>query len=193
MKSKIFFLTLISTFFLLPISCNNMSGKKHEIKNIPTVNNKNSKLNIPSNLENQDTKGYISSYLNIKNLLVNDDIVNSSDNWIELNSNLDEIPITSFSLKKQEEIKKIIIDIKNIINKTDLNLISSQRNSFELISNKILTLIKLVGSKIKLYQHYCPMFNKNKGGMWISSSEEIFNPLFGSSMLKCGYVKSEIN
>ena len=106
MKSKILFLTLISTFFILSISCNNMSGKKHEIKNIPTVNNKNSELIIPSNLENQDIKGYISSYLNIKNLLVNDDIVNSSDNWIELSSNLDEIPITSFSQKKQEEIKK---------------------------------------------------------------------------------------
>lgn len=192
MKTKVLSLTLISIFFYFSISCGNMSGKKHEIKNIPEAKTKNSKV-ILSNLENPDIEGYLSTYLNLKNHLVNDDILNSSKSWIEFNSNLDKITPSSFSNKNQDEINKIIIDIKKIINQTDLNLISSQRSSFELISNKILILVKLVGSKIKLYQHYCPMYNKNKGGMWISSSEEIFNPLFGSSMLKCGYVKSEIN
>ena len=192
MKTKVLSLTLISIFFFFSISCSNISGKKHEIKNIPEANTKNSKV-ILSNLENPDIESYLRTYLNLKNHLVNDDILNSSKSWIEFNSNLDKITPSSFSNKNQDEISEIIVDIKKIINQTDLNLISSQRSSFELISNKILILVKLVGSKIKLYQHYCPMYNKNKGGMWISSSEEIFNPLFGSSMLKCGYVKSEIN
>jgi len=36
----------------------------------------------------------------------------------------------------------------------------------------------------ELYKQYCPMYDG--GSNWISDSEEIANPFYGSQMLKCG-------
>lgn len=43
-----------------------------------------------------------------------------------------------------------------------------------------------------LYVQFCPMANEDKGGYWLSDSEEILNPYFGASMLSCGEVSKEI-
>jgi Cu(I)/Ag(I) efflux system membrane fusion protein len=42
------------------------------------------------------------------------------------------------------------------------------------------------------YYQYCPMAFNNKGAYWISKSEDIKNPYFGSRMLTCGEVIQEI-
>ncbi len=39
---------------------------------------------------------------------------------------------------------------------------------------------------------FCPMVDNNKGAYWLSLSETIYNPYFGSKMLKCGSVKTII-
>lgn len=43
-----------------------------------------------------------------------------------------------------------------------------------------------------LYVQYCPMFEGDKGGSWLSISKDIKNPYFGDMMLSCGEVKKEI-
>ena len=45
----------------------------------------------------------------------------------------------------------------------------------------------------KLYYDNCPMYNKGKGGNWISETKEIQNPYYGKSMRDCGSVKEELN
>ncbi|MDP4747411.1 MAG: efflux RND transporter periplasmic adaptor subunit, partial [Algoriphagus sp.] len=40
-----------------------------------------------------------------------------------------------------------------------------------------------------VYKDYCPMAFDNKGGYWLSETEDIRNPYFGASMLSCGEVK----
>ena len=93
----------------------------------------------------------------------------------------------------RNKLNSLFQDNLNNVNKMKSESIKIQRLYFEKLSQNIFNLINIINPKIKVFHQYCPMFNENKGGMWLSSSKEIFNPLFGSSMLKCGYVKSEIN
>ena len=71
--------------------------------------------------------------------------------------------------------------------------IDHQREHFEALGKDMKDLIAFTGTDRKLYQQYCPMYNDHKGGMWLSASEEIRNPLFGSKMLQCGKVEEVIN
>ncbi len=57
----------------------------------------------------------------------------------------------------------------------------------------MISMVALTGSHIPPYEQYCPMYNNNKGGVWLSSTEKILNPYFGSSMLRCGMVRGEYN
>ena len=71
--------------------------------------------------------------------------------------------------------------------------ITQQRRHFAEINADIKNLLAITGSDRVLYEQYCPMYNDNSGGAWLSASEDIKNPLFGSQMLNCGTVKQTIS
>lgn len=183
-KIKILF---ILTYLILVSSCNFSNTKKPEIIEI--------KKNIKSEIKIEEIKvdGYLGNYFKIKNFLVNDDSKNSYEALFEFEKSIKSIETVKFSDVDQSQIKSIINNILNNVNKMKSESIKIQRLYFEKLSQNIFNLINIINPKIKVFHQYCPMFNENKGGMWLSSTKEIFNPLFGSSMLKCGYVKSEIN
>lgn len=70
--------------------------------------------------------------------------------------------------------------------------IEQQRAHFEALSHDLKSLVVLVGSDRVIYEQYCPMYADDNGGMWLSDEKELFNPLFGSSMLRCGTTNLEI-
>ena len=183
---KIKILFILANLILLN-SCNFSNSKKPEIIEIK----KNNKPEIK--IEEMKVDGYLGNYFKIKNFLVNDDSKNSYEALFEFEKSIKSIETVKFSDVDQSQIKSIINNILNNVNKMKSESIKIQRLYFEKLSQNIFNLINIIDPKIKVFHQYCPMFNKNKGGMWLSSSKEIFNPLFGSSMLKCGYVKSEIN
>ena len=183
-KIKILF---ILTYLILVSSCNFSNTKKPEIIEI--------KKNIKSEIKIEEIKvdGYLGNYFKIKNFLVNDNSKNSYEALFEFEKSIKSIEIIKFSDADKSQIKSIISNILNNVDKMKSESIKIQRLYFEKLSQNIFNLINIIDPKIKVFHQYCPMFNQNKGGMWLSSSKEIFNPLFGSSMLKCGYIKSEIN
>ena len=183
---KIKILFILANLILLN-SCNFSNSKKPEIIEIK----KNNKPEIK--IEEMKVDGYLGNYFKIKNFLVNDDSKNSYEALFEFEKSIKSIETVKFTDVDQSQIKSIINNILNNVNKMKSESIKIQRLYFEKLSQNIFNLINIIDPKIKVFHQYCPMFNKNKGGMWLSSSKEIFNPLFGSSMLKCGYVKSEIN
>lgn len=67
------------------------------------------------------------------------------------------------------------------------NLLEKQRNAFLNLSESMIRLQKLIGQQ-KLYVQWCPMANQDKGGNWLSLSDEVLNPYFGEVMLTCGMV-----
>ena len=183
---KIKILFILANLILLN-SCNFSNSKKPKIIEIK----KNNKPEIK--IEEIKVDGYLGNYFKIKNFLVNDDSKNSYEALFEFEKSIKSIETVKFSDVDQSQIKSITNNILNNVDKMKSESIKIQRLYFEKLSQNIFNLINIINPKIKVFHQYCPMFNENKGGMWLSSSKEIFNPLFGSSMLKCGYVKSEIN
>jgi hypothetical protein len=54
-------------------------------------------------------------------------------------------------------------------------------------------LVKTFSSGLVLYKEFCPMYNKGKGGYWLSELKEIHNPYFGKEMPTCGTIKEVLN
>ncbi|MDH3698478.1 MAG: efflux RND transporter periplasmic adaptor subunit [Flavobacteriaceae bacterium] len=69
----------------------------------------------------------------------------------------------------------------------------TQRQHFKPLSNLLISGVELIGTDKIYYSVYCPMADNNNGAYWISSKDEVLNPYYGSSMLKCGAVKEKFN
>jgi hypothetical protein len=135
----------------------------------------------------------IDAYLAVKNALVNDNQEEAAKAGGTLATALGGLDVTQFDADKQAELKEIVEVAKNHGEHISESEIGHQREHFEAVSNDIKDLTAIVGTDRTLYHQYCPMYNDNNGGMWLSTSEEIRNPLFGSKMLKCGKVEVVIN
>ena len=61
------------------------------------------------------------------------------------------------------------------------------REAFTLLSEEILVVIKTfeVGNNRPLYELHCPMAFKGRGAIWLQTNDQIRNPYFGATMLKC--------
>ncbi len=67
--------------------------------------------------------------------------------------------------------------------------IQKQRDSFFNLSDNMIEIAKKFKLSDKsVYVQYCPMAE----GSWLSNENKIVNPYYGSKMLSCGNVKSEI-
>ena len=78
------------------------------------------------------------------------------------------------------------------ISKTSVSEV--QKESFASFNGALYKSIKAFGlaGNTAYYQH-CPMALNNKGGYWLSKSEEIRNPYLGKMMLTCGSTKETLN
>jgi Cu(I)/Ag(I) efflux system membrane fusion protein len=89
-----------------------------------------------------------------------------------------------------EQMDAIALFLKKMAASKDLKV---QRNEFYPLSQDLYDLYIQIGLKnFPVYKQYCPMAFKNKGAFWLSNSEEVLNPYFGSEMLHCGEIKEKI-
>ena len=72
--------------------------------------------------------------------------------------------------------------------------IEPMRKAFEGLSNELIVAAGQFGIPQGniLYKTHCPMAFDNKGADWLQFDEDILNPYFGASMLKCGEVEQVI-
>lgn len=133
----------------------------------------------------------VSNYLKLKNALVKDDSKGAANAGKALYATFNRMNSNSLEAKLKKEYLDIADDAKEQAEHIGDNSekIDHQREHFAMLSKDINDLIKTFGTKQKLYQDYCPMYNKGKDGYWISDSKEIKNPYYGSKMLTCGSVK----
>jgi Cu(I)/Ag(I) efflux system membrane fusion protein len=71
--------------------------------------------------------------------------------------------------------------------------ISTQRDHFKHLSAHLSKAVQLFGVGQTVYKQFCPMADDNAGAYWLSLSEEIKNPYYGSAMLTCGETVETIN
>ncbi len=135
---------------------------------------------------------FIDSYLVLKNALVNDsekEAAEAAKLMIIAIDNFDKRLLTDAEKTLFLEIEGTSKEHAEHIVKSDLN---HQREHFQLLSEDLIELVDILGTTKTFYSVYCPMYKK-KGAFWLSEIQEIKNPYFGSKMLTCGEVKSQIN
>ncbi|SMO64042.1 efflux RND transporter periplasmic adaptor subunit [Gracilimonas mengyeensis] len=69
--------------------------------------------------------------------------------------------------------------------------IEELRAEFKMISERLINRIESEGYEGELYKQYCPMYDG--GSNWVSDSEEIKNPFYGSQMHNCGETVEKLN
>lgn len=175
------------------ISCNN---SKTEQKSADTTTETVTKAEDIATKDQEGGKAItpiIDAYLAVKNALVNDNQEEAAKSGATLATALASLNISQFDADKQTELQEIVEVAKNHGEHISESEIGHQREHFEAMSQDIKDLTAIVGTDRTLYHQYCPMYNDNKGGMWLSTSEEIKNPLFGAKMMKCGKVQDIIS
>jgi len=130
----------------------------------------------------QVTKLY-QNYITIKDALASDNADKTSQAATEFIKTASAIDYKILSEGNVSTLKK---DATVISNAKD---IAAQRETFFNLSDNMIALAKQYKvSTNPVFVQYCPMAD----GSWLSNEKKIINPYYGSSMLSCGSVKSEI-
>jgi hypothetical protein len=144
-----------------------------------------------SNVQNTQMGQVLSDYMTLKDALVatnKDDAAKAGKN---LEYRLNGFNISSYSAEQQKELSDIISDAKEQAEHISKSEIDHQREHFKALSNNIIDMVGITGTETKLFQQFCPMYDK--GSSWLSMSKDIKNPYYGSKMLACGRIEKEFN
>ena len=134
-----------------------------------------SKTSNSETVKNKKMTRLIENYIELKNALVNDDFNTAKTSYKLLVSKL--FSLSDLNFKEPNEVKNL----------------DHLRDSFITISEEIIALVNISNpTKNKLYVQECPMANQSQGALWLSFSDQIRNPYYGASMLKCGSVVDSI-
>ncbi len=134
------------------------------------------------------------NYLGIKNALVADNPAKAVEAGKALLGAIGEIDKSLLTAEQKvifdQHIGLLKQSTENIIGQS--GDISAQRQHFSRMSQAAYALVKAFGAGKPIYHDHCPMYNENKGGMWLSETREVKNPYYGLEMLNCGTVEELI-
>lgn len=190
-KQLIFGLTFLSlsTF----VACGGGTQKTDSAEDKTEDSNKSKHEVVEFNATESAVVGdLVDAYLVLKEALVNDDETAANKAAERLNESAKDIEVSEFEESVHVELNEALAEFDKMTAEMLDSDIKEQRAVFEEMTTTFRAILKMVGVDRTLYVQYCPMYNGNKGGYWLSDKAEIFNPLFGSSMLNCGVVKLEI-
>lgn len=124
-----------------------------------------------------------SQYIQIKDALASDNADKTSqaaENFIKIAGTIDAKLLSEGNINSLRKDASEISESRNI---------QKQRQFFYNLSDNMIAItkrFKLADNSV--FIQYCPMAD----GSWLSNEKKIINPYYGSSMLSCGEVKSEI-
>ncbi|MDT0646465.1 DUF3347 domain-containing protein [Zunongwangia sp. F260] len=144
--------------------------------------------------ENQDSQTgiIVNDYLELKDALVADNSEGAAKAGESLVTAFENFDRSGYEAGEQQEMTEIIEDAREHAEHIAVSDMAHQREHFDILSIDLVDMLAITGSPETLYQQFCPMYNNNKGAIWLSTSEEIRNPYFGQNMLSCGEVQKEI-
>jgi len=158
-----------------------------------------SKSQDPLDIKNEESstqaiQGLMEGYFNLKDALVADDF-NAAEKSIESLSK--RLRATKMSYFKgdahqlwMQESAAMNNGLQTMASSQDLD---EMREHFISVSKAAVQLAThFPPLQSPWYIQHCPMANSNKGADWLSKSEEIRNPYFGSAMLTCGEISQSL-
>lgn len=144
-------------------------------------------LEVPETFREQLT-AVADTYFGVKNALVESNPLRAATAAKEVLKTLKAVDMKLLEGQAHDEWMAILKPMEQgatgISTKTD---VEAQRKDFELLSDHLIEAVELFGlTSEKAYRVYCPMAFDDKGAYWLSEFEDIKNPYFGASMLRCG-------
>lgn len=141
----------------------------------------------------QQMQALFKAYFSAKEALANDDESEAKSQLASMNEKLKAVDMHQFHgenhMTWMGHQKQLSTELKTILEADD---IESIRKAFIPLSNSMIELAQQFKPlQETVYILHCPMAGSD-GADWLSEEEEVRNPYFGSSMLKCGGVKGEI-
>jgi hypothetical protein len=146
-----------------------------------------------ANVTKTEKSELLTDYLGLKNALTMDDETKASEIAGKMVETIKGFDVSSYTEGEQSEIKDILETSLEHAEHIAKSPIAHQREHFKALSTDMIDLVVITGTDTKLYQQYCPMYDKNKGGSWLSTESTVKNPYYGSKMLSCGKVEKEYN
>jgi Cu(I)/Ag(I) efflux system membrane fusion protein len=176
-----------------------VTGHENHIEMQDTGNDQNeetevvNRIKVVSKFQDQ-LNNLFTSYLAIKDALVNDDAKLAKTSAVYFIENLEKMDMKLLKDSKSHNVWMPILEVLNtssskISSTTEIKI---QREYFVSLSNNIVKAIKLFGINKTVYEQFCPMANNDNGAFWLSLDEEIRNPYYGKAMLKCGSTEAII-
>ena len=132
----------------------------------------------------------LADYFMLKDALVGDDTKKAAQAGTKLMASLKAFNTKSYTKDEQSELIDIVEDATEHAEHISDSPIDHQREHFKTLSKDITDMVAITGTKNTLYEQFCPMYDK--GSAWLSASNEVRNPYYGSKMLKCGKVQKTI-
>jgi hypothetical protein len=126
----------------------------------------------------------------LKDALVADDSKKAATAGSRLVISLKAFNAAKYSAANKKDLADIIGDATENAEHISKSAIDHQREHFKTLSKDIADLVAITGTKTKLYEQFCPMYQK--GSTWLSTSNQVKNPFYGSKMLTCGKVQRTI-
>ncbi|RAJ82239.1 uncharacterized protein DUF3347 [Chitinophaga dinghuensis] len=139
-------------------------------------------------------KAVVDHYLHIKNGLFADNSAEAANGGKAMAEALAAVDKSGLTAEQQQVFTDNFEDLKEHaehIGKNEGN-IAHQREHFAVMSEDMYALVKSMGAGRTLYHDFCPMYNNNKGALWLSEEKELKNPYMGASMPGCGTEKEEL-
>ncbi|HEA29150.1 MAG TPA: DUF3347 domain-containing protein [Leeuwenhoekiella sp.] len=175
---------------ILSISCK--EGNKDEDTKTPMQSPTSQKsMDVKNDTQDSKATAIVAMYLSVKNALVADNSEAAAEAGGKLVALFDGFDVFSYSSAEQTELKDIVVDAKEQAEHISKSPMEHQREHFKTLSNDITDMVAITGTDKKLYEQFCPMYDN--GSTWLSASDEVKNPYYGSKMLSCGKVQQEIN
>jgi len=151
----------------------------HDEESLPTVSTDN---NNETNFQQ-----IYDQYFLLKNAFVAADSKQVSGLADHLSDAISKVKIANLTEVEQSVWKTKMTSLKAAMKSLrEAKDLSKQREVFAVLSEDIYSLSKSSKPSFSVYYQKCPMFNKGKGGTWLSREKEIKNPYYGAQMLTCG-------
>ena len=178
----------LAAMLLLAVS---LTYAQHDHSKMKTSHKKGEKKMMVNQGHDVKTEAILKDYFSLKNALVTDDAKMAAEAGSKLAVSLKAFDMKAYTSEQQKEFADIIEDATEHAEHIAKSDIGHQREHFKTLSTDVTDMIAITGTKNTLYQQFCPMYDK--GSAWLSTSNEVRNPYYGSGMLKCGKVQKKIN
>jgi hypothetical protein len=179
----------IAATLLLVVSFTNAQEKEKMEHNHGAMKMDHSKM--MNKKSDAKAEAILSDYFMLKDALVADDSKKAAQAGLKLEASLKAFDKSNYTKEAQKELIDIIEDAIEQAQHIAKSPIGHQREHFKTLSKDVSDMVTITGTKSTLYEQFCPMYDK--GSAWLSTSNEVRNPYYGSKMLKCGKIQKTIN